>query len=952
MLRTPRLLAAALVVALPSALAAQAKASPKARSDGPIPLTTVLPVDPKVRIGTLPNGIRYYIRQNKKPEKRAELRLVVNTGSVMESDNQLGLAHFIEHTAFNGTTHFAKNDLVKYLQSIGVRFGADLNAYTGFDETVYILPVPTDTARIVEQAFTILEDWAHGQVFDSTEVTNERGVVREEWRLGKGASDRMLHQWLPIALRGSRYAERLPIGNEQSIMTATPERLRSFYKDWYRPDLQAVIAVGDFNVASIEAQIKKHFSGIPKAAANAPKRVNPEVPGNKEPLIAIASDKEATSSDVSLMFKLPVEKTKTVGDYRRDLMERLYMAMFNNRLEEISQKPDAPFLGAGASKGNFIGRTTDAFTLGAGVKDGAIEPGLEALLVEARRVDEFGFLQSELDRAKQNLVRGYERSYAERDKSQSGGYADELIRNYLNAEAIPGIEYEYKIVQQLVPTITLAEVNKLARSWITDENRVVLAESPEKEGVHIPTRAQLLAVFDQAAKTKVVAYTENVSSEALIAKLPAPGKIVATRQIPKVGVTEWKLSNGARVLVKPTNFKDDEVLFGSYSNGGTSLASDADYMSASLASQIMGLSGIGSFNAIDLQKKLAGKAAGARGSISETGESVSGGGSPKDIETMFQLAYLSFTAPRLDMEAYKAFQNQVGPFLANRGSDPGSVFGDTIQVTMSQHSFRSRPITAATFGEVNPEKALAFYKDRFADASDFTFVIVGNVDTTSIKPMVEQYLASLPSLNRRETYKDNGGTPPKGVIERVVRKGVEPKADTRIVFSGTCEYKPETRFELRTLTELFQIKLDETLREQLGGVYSPSVGGGCSRAPAQRYSIQVSFNSSPENVDKLSKTVMAMIDTLKTTPPSAADVNKVKEALIREREVSLKQNSFWLGNIIAREQSGEDITGLTDAYDAMIKNLTPASISAAARKYFDVNNYARFVLLPENKTTP
>jgi zinc protease len=366
----------------------------------------------------------------------------------------------------------------------------------------------------------------------------------------------------------------------------------------------------------------------------------------------------------------------------------------------------------------------------------------------------------------------------------------------------------------------------------------------------------------------------------------------------------------------------------------------------------MGLSGIGSFNAIDLQKKLAGKAAGARGSISETGESVSGGGSPKDIETMFQLAYLSFTAPRLDMEAYKAFQNQVGPFLANRGSDPGSVFGDTIQVTMSQHSFRSRPITAATFAEVNPEKALAFYKDRFADASDFTFVIVGNVDTTRIKPMVEQYLASLPSLNRKETYKDNGGTPPRGVIERIVHKGVEPKADTRIIFSGTCEYKPETRFELRTLTELFQIKLDETLREQLGGVYSPSVGGSCSRAPAQRYSIHVSFNSSPENLDKLSKTVMAMIDTLKTTPPSAADVNKVKEALIREREVSLKQNSFWLGNIIAREQAGEDITGLTDAYDAMIKNLTPASISAAARKYFDVNNYARFVLLPESKTTP
>jgi zinc protease len=371
----------ALALALGAPLASQGVKNPAAPS-----LTAPIPIDPKVRIGTLPNGIRYYIRQNAKPEKRAELRLVVNAGSVLENDNQLGLAHFVEHTAFNGTTHFAKNDLVKYLQSIGVRFGADLNAYTGFDETVYILPIPTDTARIVEQAFTILEDWAHGQVFDSTEVTNERGVVREEWRLGRGASDRMLHQWLPIALRGSLYADRLPIGNEQSIMSATPARLRSFYKSWYRPDLQAVIAVGDFKPAEIEAEIKKHFAGIPKPV-NAPKRVSPGVPANKEPLIAIASDKEAQGSDVELMFKLPVEKTKTVADYRRDLMERLYMAMFNNRLEEISQKPDAPFLGASASKGNFIGRTTDAFTLGAGVEDGKISRGLEALLTESKRVD-------------------------------------------------------------------------------------------------------------------------------------------------------------------------------------------------------------------------------------------------------------------------------------------------------------------------------------------------------------------------------------------------------------------------------------------------------------------------------------------------------------------------------------------------------------------------------------
>lgn len=876
----------------------------------------------------------------------------MNAGSILETDDQLGLAHFVEHTAFNGTTHFAKNDLVKYLQSIGVRYGADLNAYTGFDETVYILPVPTDTARIVDQAFTILEDWAHGQVFDSTEVTNERGVVREEWRLGKGASDRMLHQWMPTALKGSLYADRLPIGNEQSIMSATPARLRSFYKNWYRPDLQAVIAVGDFDPAAIEALIKKHFGGIPKAI-NPPKRTLATVPSNKEPLIGIGHDKEATGSDVELMFKLPVEKTKTVADYRRDLMERLYLGMLNTRLDEISQKPDAPFLGAGASKGSFIGRTTEAFTLGAQVKDGAIDRGLEALLVEAKRVDQFGFLQSELDRQKDGLVRGYERAYAERDKTLSAGFVQEYISNYLTGEAIPGIDYEYMLVQQLVPTITLADVNKLASNWISDDNRVIIAQSPEKDGVKVPTRSELLAVFERAEKVPVTAYTENLSTEALLSSVRPAGTVVSGRVNPTLNLIEWKLSNGVRVLVKPTDFKADEVLFGAFSPGGSSLASDADYMSASLASPIVMRGGLGQFNATDLQKKLTGKVATAGASIGETSEGLSGRASPKDIETMFQLIYLDFTAPRLDTAAFKALQNQMGPYLANRGADPDEVFSDTVQVTMSQHHFRARPLTAATFGEVNLEKAFAFYKDRFADASDFTFVFVGNVDTVTLKPLVEKYIASLPSLGRKETFRDNGGGPPKGVIERVVRKGVEPKANTVIEFTGACQYAPETRFAFRAMMELFQIKLTESLREQLGGVYSPSAGGGCGRIPRQEYTITVSFNSAPDNVEKLTKSVFALIDSLKTQGPTAADVNKVREEIIRAHEVEVKQNNFWLSNIMGREQSGEDVNGLLGAYDAMIKGLTPALIQDAAKKYFDTTNYARFVLLPENgKTTP
>ena len=940
------------VLALTLVAPALAQQKPATAATASIALTTPLPTDPKVKIGTLPNGIHYYIRKNAKPEKRAELRLVVNAGSTLETNDQLGLAHFVEHTAFNGTTHFAKNDLVKYLQSIGVRFGADLNAYTGFDETVYILPIPTDTARIVEQAFTILEDWAHGQVFDSTEVVNERPVVREEWRLGKGAGDRMLHQWLPIALKGSLYADRLPIGNDQSIMSATPARLRTFYKNWYRPDLQAVIAVGDFDPAVMEAQIKKHFAGIPKPV-NPPKRTTPDVPGNKEPLIAIASDKEATGSDVEVIYKLPTEKTKTVGDYRRDLTERLYLGMFNDRLEEISQKPDAPFLGAGGSKGNFIGRNTDAFTLGAGVKDGGIERGLQALLEEARRVDQFGFLQSELDRQKESLLRGYERAFAERDKTQSAAFVQEYIDNYLTGEAIPGIEYEYKIAKQLVPTITLADVNKLASNWISDENRVIIAQSPQKDSLKIPTRDELLAVFDRASKTQVTAYTENLSTDALLDKIPTGGKVVSSKTIPNVNVTLWTLSNGVRVLVKPTDFKADEVLMSASSPGGASLASDADYMSAGFASQIVALSGLGNFNRVDLGKKLAGKVASAGASIAGTSEGLSGRASPKDLETMFQLVYLDFTAPRFDPAAYAAFKAQADQYLANRGVDPDEVFGDTVSWTMASHSVRARPLTAKTFAEVNPEKALAFYKDRFADASDFTFTFVGNVDTTTLKPLVEKYLGALPSIGRKETFKDNGGGPPKGVIEKVVHKGVEAKANTVIEFTGACAYNPQTRVDFRALMELFQIQINELLREKLGGAYSPSVSGGCGRLPRQEYSITVQFNSSPENVEKLSKSVLALIDSVKNTAPSASDVAKVKEALIRAREVEIKQNGYWLSNILGRDQSGEDIAGLGAAYDEMLKNISAAQIQAAAKKYFDTANYARFVLLPESgKVTP
>jgi zinc protease len=635
-----------------------------------------------------------------------------------------------------------------------------------------------------------------------------------------------------------------------------------------------------------------------------------------------------------------------VADYRRDLVEQLYFSMLNARFAEIGQRPDAPFLDAGASVGSYGDRTTDAFTLGADVKDGGVNQGLDALLLEARRAN-LGFLDSELARAKLDMLRGLEQSYAERAKTVSAAYVGAYVDNFLTGSPIASIDYRYQVAQQLVPTITVADVNALARKWITPTNRVIIVEAPDKPGVAVPTEGDIVAVLDKSAQEPVTAYTETVSADPLVPTLPTPGRVVSERTIAGAGVTEWTLSNGARVLVKPTDFKNDEVIMTSYAMGGVSLAPDSDVVSAQLASDIMDQSGVGAFSATDLAKKLSGKVANVSPTIDETEEGLAGSASPKDLETLFQLMYLQLTSPRLDVSAFGALKNQLVPYVTNRGSDPGSVFEDTIDVTMDEHNIRDQPPTLATLAKIDPAKAFAFYKARFANPGAFTYVFVGNVTLEALKPLVERYLASLPSNGRKETWKDVETGPPTGVIERVVKKGVEPKADTHIIFSGPFVYTPENRLTIRALVALVQIKLDDILREQLGGTYSPEAGSSLSRIPRPQYQIIVDYGSSPQNVDKLSSSFFSIIAALKQMGPAQTDVDKVKEELIRAHEVEVKTNGYWAGNIAARDQAGEDIAGLGDAYTAMIQRVTPDALQQAAKQYFNTANYAKFVLLPE-----
>ncbi|HEX6626669.1 MAG TPA: insulinase family protein [Gemmatimonadaceae bacterium] len=904
-----------------------------------------LPFDPAVTVGTLSNGMRYYIRENHKPEKRAELRLVVNAGSVLEDEDQRGLAHMVEHMAFRGTKHFARNQISSYLESVGMRYGPDINAFTSFDETVYMITIPTDTAAIVDKGFQILADWAHYVAFEPSQIEKERPVVIEEWRLGQGAENRMQNKWFPVLFTGSRYGERLPIGLKNVLETYKPATLRRFYDTWYRPDLMAVVAVGDFNKSTIESLIKRYLGAIP-AATTARQRPLFPVPPHDSTLVSINGDKEATQSVIRLLYKQPKRYNTTEVSYRQHLVENLFGAMFNDRFSEIVQHPNPPFINAFAAQGDLV-RSAESFTLSAVVADNGIMRGLNALLTEGERVKRHGFLQSELDRAKKDLQRGVEQAYAEREKTNSTVYAGAYVSAFLQSEPSTSIDYDLAEVKRLLPGISLTEVNKLAGEWMTDKNRVLATTSPDKPGIVAPSAGELLLAFDAVKGADIAAYSETAPSQSLVDTDPTAGTVVSERQIKEVGITEWKLSNGVRVLAKPTDFNADQIAFTSYSAGGASLLPDASYIAASAADLIPTTSGVGKFSVIDLQKFLAGKQVSVYPSIDDLSQGISGSASLRDVDTMLQLVYLYFTQPRLDTALVNTFIGRFKGVLANRSASPEAAFSDTLQVTMAQHSPREAPVSAATLDRIDPFKSYDFYRDRFSDASGFTFVFVGNFKPDSLKPLVAKWLGSLPSRGRRETWRDTGVRPPTGVVQRVVKKGAEPKARTALVFTGPFEYTRKNRYQLSALAELLNIKLRETLRENMGGTYGVSVSPAASREPYPAYRFTIGFGSAPERLEALTAAALAQIDSVKRFGASADYLTKVKEAALRSREVALKQNNYWLAQISTFDQNGWSLAEIPNG-ERLISALTSEDLKQAAIKYLRTDNYVRVSLYPEN----
>ena len=944
------------VGALSFVLAQPAIAQKKAPAKTPAAKTAIkpaasqtLPNDPNVKIGKLPNGLVYYIRKNVEPKNRAELYLANKIGSLMENEEQLGLAHFTEHMAFNGTTDFPKNQIINYLQKAGVRFGADLNASTGFNQTVYQLPIPTDSTEVFKTGFKILANWAGKVTMDGKEIDAERGVIIEEDRQrGKNAQQRITNQLLPFLLGDSQYAKRIPIGKVEILQNFTHDKIRNFYKDWYRPNLQSVIAVGDFDVNEVEKLIISNFSAL-KNPANEKPRTYYNIPDNAQPLIKIAVDKEQPYNVAQVIYKQKQGPIKTEADYKLQMVQGMVNNMLGARLTEITQKGNAPFLFAqtlyGPYQGGLVWDVSALQTVAVAKSGAELQKALVAALAENERMAKFGFTAGELETVKKKMEAGIEKQFKEKDKTKSAAYVQQYLNNFLIGTAIPSAAYTYELSKKLLQNISLAEINAAAKAMVTKTNQIVVVQAPEKEQANLPTEAALLAAI-KTAGNGVTPYVDDTVNKPLIAQAPKAGTIVNEAKNDKVGVTTLTLSNGVKVVLKPTDFKNDQVIFTSFGKGGASLASNDDFVSAENAN-LIAQSGVGDFSPTQLTKYMAGKTASAGAYIEDLYQGFSGSASPKDLETAFQLIYARATNPRKDVEIFNKNISDYKVVLANKNSSPSSVFADTVQAVMANYHKRGMPTNLADIDKINLDKAYAFYKDRFADASGQTFVFVGNFDVEQIKPLVTTYLASLPSLNKNENFVDNGVNPPKGKVSKTVKKGLEDKANVQLVFHDDYVYNAENNVMLDALKAALDIKITERLREKESGVYSPNVSLSVQKNPSAHYFFTISFSCAKANVDKLINAALEEVNTFAKNGVTAEDLQKFKSEELRQEELSLRENGYWLGYLTNRLKYGDNIEQVL-GNTARINGVTVDATKTAAQKYLNGDNYIRLVLLPEN----
>lgn len=936
----------ALAACAPSPPATTARRPPPAPSAAPVAMPSPdelpLPLWPEVKSAKLPNGLTYYVLKHKKPEKRAFLWLAVNAGSVLEDDDQQGLAHFDEHMAFNGTKRFPKAEIINYLEKIGMRFGADLNAYTNFDQTVYQLEVPTDDPAFVPRGFDILRDWAGDVSYDPAEVNKERGVVLEEWRLGRGAGQRLFDKQAKVLFAGSRYADRLPIGQPETLKTAPREALQRFYRDWYRPDLMAVIAVGDFDdPAAVEREIAAKFGDLKGPPSPRP-RTRAEVPKAGGTRVSIETDRENPNTQVSVYNLLPHRPEASPRDLRRTVVEQLYQSIMSERLGVIARRKDAPFAGASAGVQGMT-REIDAFARGARAKAGRAEDALRALFTEVLRVERHGFTRTELDRARIDAARGYEQNAAEEATTDARSFTGEITRHYFEGEFMIGRAAERDFALTFLPTVSLEELNSLAQSFGGADNRVVVIAGPE--GKPLPSKERVLAIVDEAARGPLDPWQDKAAAGSLLATPPKPGAIVKESTIEALGVTEWTLSNGVRVIVKPTDFDADAVFLDGSSPGGLATAPAALFPHARFADDVVPLGGAGELDLEALGKALTGKRVGAAASIGETVEGVEASASARDLETMFQLVYLRLTAPRQDDDAIAVWQANTAERLADRLRVPDVQFSLRSSEALWKNNPRRMPPTPADVEKIDAAKAFAFYKDRFGDASDFTFAIVGTVDVAKLRPLVETYLASLPAKGRHEREKDLGVRPVAGVVKKSFALGQDPKARVSMFFHGDEPWTRDKDRDMFVLGRVLSIRLRENLREDMGGVYGVGAGGYLSRRPHPERGFSISYGCDPARVDELIKATQAEISALAKNGIGAEYLEKVKQSYLREREVQLKSNRFWSSWLLNARRFNDDPKLILDP-SGLLARMTSDNVKASAKRYLDGGQYYEAVMLP------
>jgi len=907
-----------------------------------------LPSDPQVLKGKFENGLTYYVRPNDQPANKVELRLVVKAGSILEDEEQQGLAHFMEHMNFNGTKHFEKNQLVSYLQSIGVQFGADLNAYTGFDETVYILPVPTDKAGNLEKGFQIIEDWAQNALLTDKDIDEERAVVLEESRLGKGAEQRMLDKYLPELMSGSVYAKRLPIGKDEILKHFKHDRIRSFYKEWYRPELMAVVVVGDIDTTTAMKYLRSHFAGLKNKGGRT--RMMPDVPTRTEPAAMVLTDKEATQYQLSIVFPTQKEQVeKTVGDYRRNIAEQLAMEILNTRLSDLARSSNPPYLYAAVGMDGWA-RGYENFSAFAGFTEEGPKRALNALTAELLKAKQFGFTEQELEIAKKNALAGIERIYNERSNTESKDYADEYIRNFLQQEPIPGIENEYEYYKTYVPGITLDELNAQVKEWMGSSNTFTLITAPEAGKTNLPDDAGLLAMTQKGFAQTVTPAAETTIAKELLDEKPVPGKVVGRHEEKELGATTYTLSNGIKVTVKKTDFKNDEIQLAGVRKGGTNNYGVADMYNARYATSVVGAMGIGGFAPVDLEKVLAGKAISAGVSLGDVESYVSGRSTVKDVETMLQLLYLRMMQPRKDEALFKAFVEKQKTAVQFAASSPQVVFRDTIVKTLyNNNPLRPNAVPRPEdFDAINIDRAISIYRNAFSSADGYHFFIVGNVDEKTMLPLIETYIGSIPASGKVPVAKDNGVRPVQGHHRVNVYKGTEQKSVVLTYISGEIPYSEELELKADALTEILNIKVIEELREKLGGIYSGGYASSVEKEPYERYAVVLQLPCGPENVDKLLTAAAQEVAALKEKGPSVEDLAKVKKQWQEQHRENVEKNGYWvakLEDILYRDRSRKPVL----QYDKWIDKLTVKDIQEAAKLLLNGKNEFTAVLYPEGE---